>query len=240
MLYTPLIHKAFHYSIKVHEIDQKQKRKGKDVPYVTHPIHVGFILSKAGASDELIAAGFLHDVLEDSIDEAKVTVEELEAEFGKEVAALVASVSEKNRDLSWHERKEAALEEIRQFSHESLMLKSGDVISNTTELMSDYEHEGNNTFKRFNAPKAELIEHAQLVITTILSAWPENPLAADLRNCHRGLEAMKPDVKVTYSRSNVSDEASSKILAAALKPVFEEMEKDYANKQEMADTEKTD
>ena len=82
MLYTPLLHKAFHFSITVHELDQKQKRKGKDVPYVTHPIQVGFILSKAGASDELIAAGFLHDVLEDSVDEAKVTVEELEAEFG--------------------------------------------------------------------------------------------------------------------------------------------------------------
>jgi (p)ppGpp synthase/HD superfamily hydrolase len=63
MIYTPLLHKAFHYAIKIHETDQKQKRKGKDVPYVTHLIHVGMILAKAGASDELIAAGFLHDTV---------------------------------------------------------------------------------------------------------------------------------------------------------------------------------
>jgi hypothetical protein len=231
MLYTPLLHKAFHFAIKVHEVEQKQKRKGKDVAYVTHPIHVGFILSKAGASDELIAAGFLHDVLEDSAPEAKVTREMLEQEFGAEVAALVASVSEKNRDLSWHERKEAALEEIRQFPHDSLILKSGDVLSNTSELMSDYEHDGNNTFKRFNAPKEQLIEHAQLVIQTILNAWPENPLASDLANCHAGLEAMKPDMKVSYVRSNVSDEATNNILANALKPVFEKAEETYLNSQ---------
>lgn len=223
---------------KVHEVDQKQKRKGKDVAYVTHPIHVGFILSKAGASDELIAAGFLHDVLEDSADESKVTKEMLEQEFGAEVAALVASVSEKNRDLSWHERKEAALEEIRQFPHDSLMLKSGDVISNTTELMCDYEHDGSNTFKRFNAPKEQLLEHAQLVIKTILEAWPENPLASDLANCYVGLDEMKPDMKVTYVRSNVSDEAANNLLANALKPVFDEAERIYHEQKETADTEK--
>jgi (p)ppGpp synthase/HD superfamily hydrolase len=195
MIYTPLLHKAFHFAIKVHEVDQKQKRKGKDIDYVTHPIHVGFILSKAGASDELIAAGFLHDVLEDSAPEAKVTKEILEQEFGAGVAALVASVSEKNRDLSWHDRKEAALEEIRQFSHDSLLLKSADVISNTSELISDFEREGSATFNRFNAPKMQLIEHAQLVIQTILDAWPENPLAADVAFCRAGLEEMKSATK---------------------------------------------
>ena len=156
------------------------------------------------------------------------------------VAALVASVSEKNRDLSWHERKEAALEEIRKFSHDSLMLKSGDVISNTTELISDFEHDGNATFKRFNAPKAELLEHAQLVIKTILEAWPENPLASDLANCYVGLEEMKPDIKVTYARSNISDEAASSILAAALKPVFEKAEETYRNSQAKPETESKD
>lgn len=235
MLYTPLLHKAFHFAITVHEVNQKQKRKGKDVAYVTHPIHVGFILSKAGASDELIAAGFLHDVLEDSASKAKVTKEMLEQEFGAEVATLVASVSEKNRDLSWHERKEAALEEIRQFPHDSLMLKSGDVLSNTSELISDYEHDGNDTFKRFNAPKEQLIEHAQLVIQTIIKAWPENPLASDLANCHTGLEAMKPDNEVTYVRSNVSDETANNILANALKPVFEKAEETFRNSQAKPD-----
>jgi hypothetical protein len=48
-----------------------------------------------------------------------------------------------------------------------------------------------NTFKRFNAPKEELLEHTELVIRTIIDAWPENPLVADLGNCLKGLDVMK-------------------------------------------------
>jgi (p)ppGpp synthase/HD superfamily hydrolase len=195
MIYTENIQKAVHYSIAVHELDrpERQRRKGKDVAYITHPLTVGLILAQAGAREEVVIAGILHDTIEDSDAGYKVTREMLEREFGAEVATLVDSVSEQDRDLSWHERKEAALEEMRHFPHDSLLLKSGDVISNTTELLRDYEREGEQTFQRFNAPKAQLIEHTELVIQTILDVWPENPLASDLLNCHAGLEAMRSE-----------------------------------------------
>lgn len=192
MIYTNKIQDAIHFSIEVHQLSgEPQFRKGKAVPYVTHPLTVGLILSQAGASEDVVIAGILHDTIEDSAVGHKVTKEMLSERFGEVVAGLVDSVTEKDRGLSWHERKEAALEEIRQFSPDSLLLKSGDVISNTTELISDYKRDGNATFGRFNAPQTQLIEHAQLVIKTILEAWPENPLAADLDYCHTGLEGMK-------------------------------------------------
>ena len=206
MLYTPLLHKAFHFSIMVHEIEQKQKRKGKDVAYVTHPIQVGFILAKAGASDEIVAAGFLHDSLEDSIEDNKVTKEFLIEEFGQEVADLVDAVSEKNRELPWAKRKELALEEIKKFSHDALLLKSGDVISNTTELLSDFDHDADETFKRFNASKAKIISHSQEVIQTIITSWAENPLHTDLQNCFNGLEDIK-EMQVTWEFKEPENEA---------------------------------
>ncbi len=192
MIYTNKIQDAIHFSIEVHQLTgEPQFRKGKAVPYVTHPLTVGLILSQAGASEDLVVAGILHDTIEDSVVDHKVTKKMLSERFGDIVAGLVDSVTEKDRGLSWLERKEAALEEIRQFSPESLMLKSGDVISNISELISDYKRDGSVTFERFNAPKEQLIEHAQLVIQTILGAWAENPLASDLANCHKGLEEMK-------------------------------------------------
>lgn len=206
MIYTPLLHKAFHFSIMVHEVEQKQKRKGKDVAYVTHPIQVGFLLAKVGAADEVIAAGFLHDTLEDSIDENKVTKEFLVEEFGQKVADLVDAVSEKNKDLPWAKRKQLALEEIKSFSHDALLLKSGDVISNNTELLSDFDHDADKTFKRFNASKAKIISHAQEVIETILSAWSENPLKDDLMNCFNGLESIK-EMQVKYHYKEPENEA---------------------------------
>lgn len=219
LLYTPLLHKAFHFSIMVHEIEQKQKRKGKDVAYVTHPIQVGFLLAKAGASDEVIAAGFLHDTLEDSVEENKVTKEFLVEEFGQEVADLVDAVTEKNKSLPWAKRKELAMEEIESFSHDALLVKSGDVLSNTSELLSDFYNEGDATFKRFNAPKAKLIAHAQEVIEIILKAWPKNPLATDLKNCKLALEGIK-GFHVTYKYKEHENEMERKMQEEGVKRAY--------------------
>ncbi len=180
-VYTQKMQDAIYFAVKTHEVYQKQKRKGKDVPYITHPLIVGLILAKAGASEDVVTAGILHDTIEDSVDEKQVTKEMLAERFGEGVAELVSAVSEKDKSLSWHERKEQALEEIKQFSHDELLLKSGDVVSNLTEIIGDYSRDGDATFDRFNATKEDTLVHSKLVIETILGAWDENPLAVDLR-----------------------------------------------------------
>jgi hypothetical protein len=50
----------------------------------------------------------------------------------------------------------------------------------------------------------------------------------------------KNEIEVTYTRSNVSGEATNNLLANALKPVFEEAERIYHKQKETADTEKSD
>src|SRR3989344_98403 len=71
----PFIRDALRFALETHEIHQKQKRKGKDVPYITHPLTVGLILARAGAWPHIIAGGILHDTIEDSVPEHKVTYE---------------------------------------------------------------------------------------------------------------------------------------------------------------------
>src|SRR3989338_5714089 len=159
MYYNYKVSRAIRFSIKTHEIYQKQKRKGKDIPYIIHPLTVGLILSRVGADEDTVIAGILHDTIEDSIPEKKVSQEMLEERFGKEVAELVISVSESNKELSWDDRKCEILERIKTFSHNSLLVKSADIISNTTELIEDYEHDGEEVFGRFNAPKEKLLQH---------------------------------------------------------------------------------
>lgn len=190
MIYTQKIQDAVHFSIAVHEEPVKQKRKGKEVPYITHPLTVGLILSQAGASDEVVIAGILHDTIEDCEPYGSVTKEMLTEKFGEQVAELVDNVTEKDKSLSWHERKEKALEEIRQFSHDSLLVKSGDIISNNTELIADYEADGEATFERFNAPKEDTIPHTLMAIGVIINAWAENPLSDDLMSVARKLQMM--------------------------------------------------
>jgi len=189
MQYSETIQRAVRFSIKTHEVYQKQKRKGKDVPYITHPLIVGLILSRAGADEDTVVAGILHDTIEDSTPEKKVTRGMIAERFGENVAELVESVTETHKNLPWSERKAQALERIQTFSRPSLLVKSADVISNTSETLDDYRRDGDAVFARFNA-KEKLFQHYLRVIIAIIERWPENPLIEDLRESARKLQSI--------------------------------------------------
>lgn len=190
MIYTQKIKDAIKFSIKTHEIYQKQKRKGKDIPYVTHPLTVGLILSQARANEDVVIAGILHDTIEDSKPEKKVSPEMIAERFGEKVAELVLSVTEVDKELSWEERKAEALEHIKTFSNDSLLLKSADIIANTSELLEDYARDGEEIFSRFNAPKERLLEQSIRTIRAICDKWPESPLMSDLVGLEIKLKAL--------------------------------------------------
>ncbi len=174
------IQKAIKFATKTHEIYQKQKRKGKDVSYISHPLAVGLLLSCVKAGDDVVCAGILHDTIEDSISEKKVTFEMLEERFGKDVAQMVLDVTETDKTLSWEERKKKAIEHIKECSHNSLLVKSADVISNLSELINDYDKDGDQVFLRFNAPKYRIIKNYLETITAIIENWKESPFAQEL------------------------------------------------------------
>jgi hypothetical protein len=190
MLFTHKISQAIKFATKTHEVYQKQKRKGKDIPYITHPLTVGLILARAGADEDTVVAGILHDTIEDSIATKKVSKEMLIKKFGQSVAELVLSVTEENKELSWQERKQQALEHIQTFSHQSLLLKSADILANTNELIADHSKDGDQVFERFNAPKMPILEHLLRAITAIITRWPESPLASDLSYVSGQLQMM--------------------------------------------------
>jgi GTP diphosphokinase / guanosine-3',5'-bis(diphosphate) 3'-diphosphatase len=80
-----LICKAFNFGYQLH---QGQHRASGE-PYIAHPVAVAGLLRDLGGSAAMIAAGFLHDVVEDT----DITSEDLEAAFGLEVRELVEGVT---------------------------------------------------------------------------------------------------------------------------------------------------
>ena len=82
---TALICRAFEFGYKLHE---GQYRKSGE-PYICHPVAVAGLLKYLGGDSAMIAAGFLHDIVEDT----DVTIEEIEQKFGSEVALLVEGVT---------------------------------------------------------------------------------------------------------------------------------------------------
>lgn len=80
-----LIEKAYHFAEKAH--GSQMRLSGE--PYFTHVFETAKILAKSGMDAKTIAAGLLHDVLEDT----EVTEEEMEREFGNEIVFLVKGVT---------------------------------------------------------------------------------------------------------------------------------------------------
>ncbi|MBO1346709.1 MAG: bifunctional (p)ppGpp synthetase/guanosine-3',5'-bis(diphosphate) 3'-pyrophosphohydrolase [Hormoscilla sp. GUM202] len=80
-----LICEAFEFAYQLHK---GQNRKSGE-PYISHPVAVAGLLRELGGSAVMIAAGFLHDVVEDT----EVTAEEIEARFGPEVRQMVEGVT---------------------------------------------------------------------------------------------------------------------------------------------------
>ncbi len=124
-----------------------QTRKGKTAPYIMHPLETMLILKTMDADEELLAAGVLHDTVEDT----DATAEDLLEAFGPEVARLVAAHSE-DKTKTWKERKTHAVEELRTAEKRVRMLVMADKVSNLRELYRDYTELGDRVFERFNAP----------------------------------------------------------------------------------------
>ena len=80
-----LIEKAYRVAADAHK---DQKRKSGE-PYIIHPLCVAIILADLELDKESIAAGLLHDVVEDTV----MTEEELTEEFGPEVSLIVSGVT---------------------------------------------------------------------------------------------------------------------------------------------------
>src|SRR5579863_1815673 len=118
---TPLLKRALDQAAVWHR-DQKRKYPDADVPYVSHVAGVVAILARHGFDDEVLAAGALHDVLED----CGVSHEELAHRFGDRVADLVRGVSEADKSLPWEDRKRLYLEQFARAPWEAQAISIAD------------------------------------------------------------------------------------------------------------------
>jgi (p)ppGpp synthase/HD superfamily hydrolase len=110
-----------------------QRRKGRDQePYVNHLIEVAGHLAHSARSDDavLLAAGFLHDTVEDT----NTTHAELVSLFGADVANIVAEVTD-DKDLRKDARKQAQVNGIRRKSIRAQFLSVADKTANVASIL---------------------------------------------------------------------------------------------------------
>lgn len=137
-----IVEKALYFAAKAHD---GQRRKGMDVPYIVHPMSVAMRLLQVDASEVMVAAGLLHDTLEDT----EVTYETLCTEFGSAVADIVNECSECDKTKSWEERKQHTIDKITMQTLAVRTVECADKLDNISSLLDDYARLGNDVWKRF-------------------------------------------------------------------------------------------
>lgn len=126
---------AIYYATKAHK---GQKRKMEDIDMIFHPFTVGMILQRNRQDEDVVAAGILHDVVEDT----EKTFEDIERDFGKTIRDYVYDASEPDKTLPWKERKLHTINHIKTAPLGSKLIVACDKISNLEDSLSNIKKYG--------------------------------------------------------------------------------------------------
>jgi (p)ppGpp synthase/HD superfamily hydrolase len=119
---------ALRFARRVH-LGQYRKQTGEQ--FVEHPIAVAELLSDAGYGESLIAAAYLHDVVE----KTNVELDEIRERFGPGVAALVDCLSEDPDIASYGERKRALREGVFDAGGDAVVIYAADRVANMRDWL---------------------------------------------------------------------------------------------------------
>ncbi|WP_414838878.1 HD domain-containing protein [Carnobacterium sp. TMP28] len=148
---TELIRRAKAFA---HERHAGQTRKGNNQPFISHLDAVTNIIQTLTNDEEIIAAAWLHDVVEDT----DTLLEEIYELFGDRVGRFVELESEDKRPKmnvrkSWQIRKEEQIEELRNTldkDSDVFMIALSDKLANVIEMLEAKKIEGMSFLNNFN------------------------------------------------------------------------------------------
>ncbi|WP_425400394.1 HD domain-containing protein [Aeoliella sp.] len=128
---SDLVRRATSFAERAHEsIDQR--RKYTNEPYIVHPHNVAMLVESVTDCEVTIAAAWLHDVVEDT----PIGIGEVQAAFGKEVARLVADLTDiaKPEDGNRKARKAIDRRHTAEADPRAKTVKLADIIDNLSQF----------------------------------------------------------------------------------------------------------
>ncbi len=153
-----VLEEALIFAIRAHE---GQNRKRGKIPYILHPAEVASIIATMTSDLEVMAAGVLHDTIED----CGVDPNEIRERFGARVAALVMGESEDRESASgpeektWMKRKEKSLVMLQTTSDINIkILWLGDKLSNIRSFARQYREEGDAMWSNYHQKDPKIQE----------------------------------------------------------------------------------
>jgi (p)ppGpp synthase/HD superfamily hydrolase len=113
-----------------HAAHEGQKRQVDGAPFMVHPYEVAMLLHSTGYGDGVLAVGLLHDVVE----KGGASLDDVRAEFGAEIAADVAALTEDESIADYHERKAALRRSAAEAREDVVAVFAADKVVKAREL----------------------------------------------------------------------------------------------------------
>jgi hypothetical protein len=180
----PLADAALAYAQEVH---RGQRRASDQAPFILHPLEVASLLHNTGHREAVVAAGVLHDTIENT-DTGR---QDIAVRFGPDVAALVAALTENPAIDSFDERKAALRRQIAEFGSDAIAVDAADKVAKVRELRAQSGREP--ALLRGDGSDAQpLLEHYVASLTMLERARARHPLVRQLRFELEALRALPP------------------------------------------------
>jgi (p)ppGpp synthase/HD superfamily hydrolase len=174
------LEKAIIFAIHAH---QGQTRKN-GLPYIIHPLEVASIAATMTKDEDVLVAGILHDVIEDTA----VTKEQLRIEFGDKITELVLAETENKRvgipkSLTWRIRKEESLQILKNTQDQNVkIIWLSDKLANIRSLYADYCTIGDKVWNQFNQKDPSEHYWYYNTISNLLDELKEKPAWIEYNN----------------------------------------------------------
>jgi (p)ppGpp synthase/HD superfamily hydrolase len=145
---------------------RQQKRKGKEVPYISHLLGVAAIVLEFGGDEDQAIAALLHDAIEDQ--GGIETGRAIRAKFGDRVADIVEGCTDSFSEPRppWRERKENYLTHLQDADAATLLVSAADKLYNASTILKDYRTQQDDVWDRFTAGKHEVLWYYRLLVET--------------------------------------------------------------------------
>jgi (p)ppGpp synthase/HD superfamily hydrolase len=158
-LYSKRYRDALDASAKLH---RRQVRKGTDVPYVSHLLHVSALVWESGGTEDQAIAALLHDAVEDQ--GGAELLRKIRKNYGKHVSRMVWACTDSSSTKTkrpWVERKTRHLAALAGADDDALLIVAADKVVNVESIVGDLQQHGRIVWDRFNAPPESLVWYHQ-------------------------------------------------------------------------------
>jgi (p)ppGpp synthase/HD superfamily hydrolase len=168
------------------DLHRHQSRASDGAPFIVHPLEVAEALYNVSCSDRVVAAGVLHDVIEDT----STVIEEIRRRFGVQVAELVAALTENPDIADPRERKAALRAQVQDAGPDAATIFAADKVTKVRELRTLMAQPARASAAELEYKREHYIASLEMLERVI----PDQPLTRQLRFELEALQTLPPSL----------------------------------------------